>query len=211
MPKDGMRSTTEAPEWCLDPRPWFPCPECGEGLFWEDLQHGVQLICANYQCSSAGMSLPVWRAQQHREDLGLDAPVSEAGWPRPALEGLPVPYITPVTSGRPWWGLTHGARVVRCQNQWCCQVCGFGLPPRAWVLVNTFGDVLSSSAMHEKCLQMSTSTCPHLLGPGSRLRQAEVERSDILGDGEPLSERGALTREHWTVPTLNTSTSISTP
>jgi hypothetical protein len=45
------------------------------------------------------------------------------------LEGRPVPYVTPVTAGHPWWRLTHGARLLRCQNDWCCQVCGLDLEP----------------------------------------------------------------------------------
>lgn len=83
----GAAHAVAAPEWCRDPRPWFPCPDCGAGLYWVDLDHGVLLVCANHRCSAAGMELPVWRAQQHREDRGIDQPVSAAGWPRPVLRG----------------------------------------------------------------------------------------------------------------------------
>jgi hypothetical protein len=198
----GAAHAVGAPEWCHDPRPWFSCPDCGAGLYWVDLEHGVLLVCANHQCSAAGMELPVWRAQQHREDRGVDRPASAAGWPRPEREGRPVPYVVPVTAGHPWWGLTHGDRLLRCQNSWVCQVCGTGLPSRAWVLVDSRGAVVTDSAMHERCLGLATTSCPHLLAEGSALRAALVDRAEIHGDGRPLSPRGAAWRQEWIVPRL---------
>lgn len=198
----GAAQVVAAPEWCRDPRPWFSCVDCGVGLYWVDREHGVLLVCANVRCSAAGMELPVWRAQQHREDRGIDRAVSVAGWPRPVREGRPVPYVVPVTAGRPWWGLTHGDRLLRCQNSWLCQVCGVPLPTRAWVLVDTRGAVVTDSAMHERCLRLATASCPHLLAEGSPLRAALVGRPEILGDGRALSPRGAAWREEWTVPRL---------
>src|SRR3954451_21709296 len=78
------------------------------------------LTCANQQCSGAGLELPVWRAQQHHEVLGLDCP-------RPVLQGRPVPDVVPLTADRPWWGLTHGGHLLTCQNDRLCQVYGLGL------------------------------------------------------------------------------------
>lgn len=195
-------AATMAPEWCLDPRPWFPCPDCGTGLFWADLAHGERLICANPQCFGAGIEVAVWRAQQHREELGLDRPVSDLGWPRPVLDGRPVPYVVPVTAGHPWWRLTHGERLLRCQNGWCCQVCGLGLELAGWVVIDVHGAVGTDAAMHERCLRLATAACPHLVGQGGALRAVRVRRSDLHGDGQPLSEGGALARERWTVPRL---------
>jgi hypothetical protein len=191
-----------APDWCSDPRPWFTCPDCRHGLVWDDLDRGVLLVCVYSQCSAAGMEVPVWRAQQHREDRGIDRAVSAAGWPRPVLEGRPVPYVVPVTAGRPWWGLTHGDRLLRCQNSWACQVCGAALPARAWVLVDTRGAVSTDSAMHGRCLRLATASCPHLLAERSTLRAVHVRRGEIHGGGRPLSPRGAAWREEWIVPGL---------
>jgi hypothetical protein len=198
MPPDA---NTVAPQWCLDPQPWFSCPDCGAGLYWADLAHGEQLICANHECFGAGTVLPVWRAQQHREDLGLDRPVSDAGWPRPVLEGRPVPYVTPVTAGHPWWRLTHGVRLLRCQNDWCCQVCGLDLEPAGWVIGDGHGAVQTDAAMHERCLRLASAACPHLLAEAASLRAVEVRRCEVHGDGRPLRDGGAVERERWTVPT----------
>ncbi|MDT8913475.1 hypothetical protein [Amycolatopsis sp. PS_44_ISF1] len=197
----SLEAATMAPEWCLDPQPWFSCLDCGVGLYWVDLAHGELLICANAQCVGAGIEVPVWRAQQHREALGLDRPVSDAGWPRPVLEGRPVPYVTPVTAGHPWWRLTHGPRLLHCQNDWCCQVCGQGLEASGWVVVDPRGMVQTDAAMHERCLRLATAACPHLLAVAAQ-RAAQVRRADIHGDGRPLRDSGALTREQWTVPRL---------
>jgi hypothetical protein len=44
-----------------------------------------------------------------RDCLGPDQPTQPAGWPRSVLAGRPVPFVTPVTAGCPWWRLTHGS------------------------------------------------------------------------------------------------------
>ncbi len=198
----SLDAVTTAPEWCQDPRQWFPCPECAHGLVWDDLAEGELLVCVNVQCFGTGMPVPIWRAQQHREDLGLDRRLSPAGWPRPILDGRPVPYAVPVTAGHPWWRLTHGARLLLCQNDWRCQVCGLSLEPAAWVLVDSRGAVQTDAAMHSRCLRLATATCPHLLGAAPAVRSAQVQRTDIRGDGRPLRDVRALTRELWTVPRL---------
>lgn len=191
-----------APSWCLEPQEWFPCPSCGDGLYWDDLAHGELLVCANSQCFTVGTPVPIWLAQQHREDRGMDEPVSGPGWPRPVLDGRPVPFLTPVTAGHPWWTLTHGPRLLKCQNDWCCQVCGERLNPQAWVLVDAFGAMDSDAALHERCLRLAVAACPHLVAEASGLEAVRVHRGRIHGDGKPLSDGGAWTRQQWTVPNL---------
>lgn len=164
------------PGWCLEPQVWFPCPSCGEGLYWDDLAHGELLVCANSQCFTLGTPVPIWLAQQHREDRGLDESVSGPGWPRPVLEGRPVPFLTPVTASRPWWSMTHGP------------------------LLDALGAVDSDAALHERCLRLAVAACPHLVAESSGLQAVQVHRCQIHGDGKPLRDERAWTRQEWTVP-----------
>jgi hypothetical protein len=115
------------------------------------------------------------------------------------LEGRPVPYVTPVTAGHPWWRLTDGGRVLQCQNVWRCQVCGLALPSQSWVLVDESAAVVSDSAMHARCLRLAAASCPHLVIGDSALVAVQVRRGDIRADGQPLSERPVPWRESWTV------------
>src|ERR1700710_2838709 len=101
---------TLTPRSGRDPRV-FLCADCGMPMTWIPDDPGVLLHCSQQQCANALMPIQVWRAQQHRENLGLDAPSPPAGWPRPVLDGLPVPFIVPVTNGRPWWGLIDRERL----------------------------------------------------------------------------------------------------
>jgi hypothetical protein len=168
-------------------------------MFWADLAHGEQLVCANSQCFSAGMPVAVWQAQRHREALGIDVEACREGWPRPVLDGRPVPYVTPVTAGHPWWRLTDGGRVLQCQNARVCQVCGLALPSQSWVLVDESAAVLSDSAMHARCLRLAAAACPHLVLCDSALVAVQVRRGDLRADGQPLSERPVPWRESWMV------------
>jgi hypothetical protein len=73
----------------------------------------------------------VWRLQDEAEQVtGVDA--CPAGWPRPQQDGLPLPWITPVLDGVAYWAQIHGGRLLACQREWLCQVCGLGLPVQYW-------------------------------------------------------------------------------
>lgn len=128
--------------------------------------------------------------------------MSDAGWPRPVMDGRPVPYVIPVTAGHPWWRLIHTPRLLQCQNDWRCQVCGLTLEPEGWVLVDVHGAVQTDAAMHERCVRLATAACPHLLGETTSLRAVRVRRRDVHGDGQSLSDRGSVERQQWTVPRL---------
>ncbi|MDU0295015.1 hypothetical protein [Saccharothrix longispora] len=176
----------------------FRCPDCGHRLYWDDLDYGSLLVCGNPQCPNVAMPIPVWRAQEHRVGRGEDTPPPGAGLPRPVMRGLPVPYVTPVSDGRPWWRLTHGPRILECQNSWCCQVCGLPLPERAWVVLSGHG-IVSDSALHQECLVIALAHCPHLTANAQDLRYAAISRTDLLvGHNQPPTTQ-ALWREPWSV------------
>ena len=176
----------------------FRCQECGHKLHWDDLDPDSLLVCAHIQCSAAGMTVPVWKAQQRREDLDEDDLAPAAGLPRPVSAGLPIPYVTPVSNGRPWWRLTHGARLLACQHSWLCQFCGLPLPELAWVVLN--GDhIESDAALHKACLDLALSLCPHLNAESLDRHCREVPRSAVLADGTPLSTSPPEWRQQWTL------------
>ncbi|MBY8853235.1 hypothetical protein K7G98_35390, partial [Saccharothrix sp. MB29] len=93
--------------------------------------------------------------------------------------------MTPVSDGRPWWRLTHGPRILECQNSWCCQVCGLPLPERAWVVLSGHG-IVSDSALHQECFVIALAHCPHLTANAQDLRYAAISRTDLLvGHNQP--------------------------
>ncbi|MFC8042630.1 hypothetical protein [Nocardia sp. NPDC057353] len=114
------------------------------------------------------------------------APWSEPGLPRRRIEGLPVPWITPVWWGAADWKCVDTDRLRRCQAEWLCQVCGDPLPERAWVIVEAGDWVLGDAALHETCLRIARRWCPHLDGLGCP--RVEVDRAGILAGGRRLSE-----------------------
>jgi len=175
----------------------FRCVECGDPMHWIPDDPGVLLHCWQLQCADALMPVQVWRAQQHRENLGLDAPSPAAGWRRPRLDGLPVPYLTPVTNGHPWWGLIHRGRLHACQVTWLCQICGLALDRQAWVLLR-HNRVITNSAMHQRCLDLARPTCPRLADTGTEFRAAEVTASQLRTvNGEPIGLGIDYWPEYW--------------
>ncbi|WP_199442195.1 hypothetical protein [Umezawaea beigongshangensis] len=185
-PVDESAPTT-APASREDVRaPLFRCERCDGGLGF-DLD---ALVCTDPECPAAGTGVELWRAQERRVDLGLDVPAPGPGFPRPLLRGLPHPYVTPVTAGRPWWSRVDARRLQHCQLTWSCQVCGLPLPTRAKVLAEGNGDVRNDSALHGRCLRVAAGRCPNLTGAG--LRVVDVTADDLLADGRPLVvDRGA--------------------
>ncbi|MFI6324327.1 hypothetical protein ACIBG8_42860 [Nonomuraea sp. NPDC050556] len=115
----------------------------------------------------------VWRRQDAAEQAtGLDP--CPAGWPRPRLYGLPLPWITPVLDGVPYWTQIHGRRLLRCQQQWLCQVCGLVLSPCA--LVITDGELVTDAGLHHRCALLSLTVCE---GLSLRMLLAVVARTDL--------------------------------
>ena len=112
--------------------------------------------------------------------------VNPPGWPRPVHDSLPVPWITRVDPEGPAWSRVDLHRLLRCQQEWLCQVCGEALPERAWVVLDQGGVVNSDAALHRRCLALATAHCPWLETPPERFRIVEVSRADIDAGGEPL-------------------------
>ncbi|MEV4083152.1 hypothetical protein AB0J43_23070 [Nonomuraea fuscirosea] len=135
----------------------------------------------------------VWRRQDAAERAtGVDA--CPAGWPRPQHDGLPLPWITPVLDGVVYWSELHGGRLMRCQREWLCQVCGLGLPVRALVLADIDGELVTDAGLHRRCALLSLTVC-HGLSP--HLLLAEVTRASLRHNGRPLAEQPAARWQRW--------------
>lgn len=132
------------------------------------------------------------------------------GLPRPRADGLPIPWLTPLSPTGPKWLGIDPALQLRSQAEWRCQVCGDRLPQRAWVILDSERRrVVMDSAMHRTCLTISVRWCPHL--HGAEIDAIEVDRSDIHADNQPLTRYSAPGPDNewgsygdkirdWTVP-----------
>ncbi|WP_063006021.1 hypothetical protein [Nocardia salmonicida] len=109
-----------------------------------------------------------------------------------------------------WWRTMDTPRLLRCQAEWLCQVCGLDLPSMAWVVVDPEGQILSDAALHRDCLAIAHRWCPEL--SRSAYEPVEVGRDRILADGlllDSFSDRnvgGAFgaygdTVRRWTLAT----------
>jgi hypothetical protein len=161
------------------------------------------LCCETPWCAALGMPVSLWRAQQRRAASGHGTDGTPAGLPRPRMAGRPDPWITPVTDGQPWWRLTHGERVLACQTDWLCQVCGTRLADQAWVITQPDGPaaraVVTNSAMHHACLTIAQRACPALADTVT-YRPVRVTRADIDADGIPLPQAPTpLQQQTWTL------------
>ncbi|GLX06827.1 hypothetical protein Misp03_37540 [Microbispora sp. NBRC 16548] len=120
-----------------------------------------------------------------------------AGWPRPRVDGRPVPWVTPVLHGQPWWKFLHLERLRRCQEEWLCQVCGLTLPTRAQVIADAQGHLVTDGALHRRCLRLALTVCPGLANAEEELLVATVGRRDLLVDGQELSDEALSAPQAW--------------
>jgi hypothetical protein len=161
----------------------FHCADCKRPMI---LDADTGMVCCQTEwCAAIGMPIPVWRAEQRRTGDPL-AGGMPAGLPRPRHDGLPVPWITPVTGDWVWWRLIHGGRVQACQERWLCQVCGLLLPELATVLVH--GDrVISDTGLHAACLNIARAFCPAVSTgvAADAYSVVSVDAGDLLADGRP--------------------------
>lgn len=172
----GNLSSANSPQ---EPRlPSHPCGTCGGDMAFES--DSGKVCCTAPQCAAAGILIPVWRAEQTRTGDPL-AGGTPAGLPRPRAAGLPVPWITPVTGGHVWWRLIHGDRVRTCQERWLCQVCGLSLPDQAYVFATANRAVVSSSAVHKRCVDIAQRFCRAAAG----FTVTPVTPGLILANGNP--------------------------
>lgn len=115
-----------------------------------------------------------------------DEGAPRAGLPRPRLDGMPVPWITRVGPDGPLCKRVLLDRILRCQAEWRCQVCGEPLPRRAWVSLGSDGTVYSDAAMHKGCLILARRWCPYLRNPANDVEIVEVDQAYVYADGERL-------------------------
>ncbi|MCP2353431.1 hypothetical protein HD597_000451 [Nonomuraea thailandensis] len=135
----------------------------------------------------------VWRLQDEAEQAtGVDA--CPAGWPRPQHDGLPLPWVTPVLDRVAYWAQIHGGRLLACQHEWLCQVCGLGLPVQALVLANTDGELVTDAGLHRRCALLSLTVCE---GLSPSLLVAQVTRADLRHKGHPLAEQPDASWQRW--------------
>lgn len=100
-----------------------------------------------------------------------DTPLTRSGWPRPVLNGWPIPWVSP--SGN--LALMDEARMVACATGAICAVCGLDYDDGevAYALVKrrdelpadlTGGAVkaMDNAVMHRRCLLLSLKRCPRL-------------------------------------------------
>lgn len=115
-------------------------------------------------------------------------PASVQGLPRPRVDGRPLPWITEFVDGVPAWKRIDPTRLLLCQAEWRCQVCGQSLPDRAWVIVQHDGWILGDAAMHQPCPTITRRWCP-FLADLDRVA-TEVERDQVDADGHNLANLG---------------------
>lgn len=110
--------------------------------------------------------------------------LTDAGWPRPRVGGLPVPWVAPVTN----LGSVNEGRRNAGVGGGICQVCGEGFPsgalafmftypPADWVgplqpgehmpCVTSEGGTdryiaLDGAVMHYRCAKLTRTMCPHI-------------------------------------------------
>src|SRR6266567_4679669 len=118
----------------------LPCPDCRRPQ-WLDPSTGT-LACTNPSCSAVGMDIPLW---EMLDRAGID---HNPPGPRPAHQGRPVPWLTPVTSLGPHWRLIHRGRLAAAQREWLCQMCGLPAPTTAALIIGADGWCLTSAPLH---------------------------------------------------------------
>lgn len=110
-----------------------------------------------------------------------DYVLTESGWPRPRVNGLPVPWVAPTRN----LGEVNEGRRVAGVGGGICQVCGRGFEieddaymwtylPKEWVGPLRPGDsmprpeepfrysAVDGAVLHERCMKLTKAMCPHI-------------------------------------------------
>jgi hypothetical protein len=104
---------------------------------------------------------------------------TQAGWPRPRANGMPVPWTTPCLNDAVDWAGVLSERVTACHDDWLCQVCGDALGETGWVVLE-YGDmVVGGGAMHKRCLKLALQWCPHLTGNAGDFETSEIRHHQL--------------------------------
>lgn len=96
--------------------------------------------------------------------------MTEAGWPRPQVDNLPVPWVSPADD----LSAMHPARAAACASGAICAVCGLGYDDDddAYVLVHAMEapedlsavdvQAMDNGILHFRCLRLALGRCPKL-------------------------------------------------
>lgn len=96
--------------------------------------------------------------------------LTRAGWPRPIVNGFPVPWVSPSDK----LAEMDTARAAACASGAICAVCGgdYGDDEPAYVLVQSAEKPLAvaevdvqamdNGILHKRCLQLALARCPKL-------------------------------------------------
>jgi hypothetical protein len=138
--------------------------------------------------------------------------LTHAGWPRPIVGGLPIPWVSPADS----LSTMNQARVVAAASSTICAVCGVafdrGESAFACIKSDHVADPakhgarpMDSATMHRRCILLATSRCPRLtaLRGEGWLQVIEVEHGTaeirIGTDNDYFSEYAP---DYWRPTTL---------
>lgn len=142
-----------------------PCPGCGGPLVLVDGSNEV--CCGNDAC---------WITCAPAGDVAVEQHQAPHGWPRPIMEGRPVPWVAPIIGDRVAWTALNSTRCGQALRDWLCQVCGQPLGDTAWLAVEA-GDVVGGGALHLRCLELARTVCPALRGDEAYV-YVEVRHAD---------------------------------
>lgn len=97
--------------------------------------------------------------------------LTDQGWPRPIVNGLPIPWVSPPED----LSQMNGQRAEACASGAICAVCGLGYQDgeEAYVLVRAeavpadldggYVIAMDNAVMHKRCAQLAMGVCPALL------------------------------------------------
>lgn len=119
-----------------------------------------------------------------------ESDMTPAGWPRPIVDGWPIPWVSPAHT----LAAMDVDRLAEAATGKVCAVCGEAHGPADPVYIvvngpeppfsaNTLAQAMDSAVMHKRCLQLATGKCPTLLRLIAEGRMLVLEV--IAGDAEP--------------------------
>jgi hypothetical protein len=151
--------------------------------------------------------------------------LTEAGWPRPVVNGWPIPWVTPAEKLSE---VNEGRRLASVGGA-ICQVCGQGFPfdARAYMFVpdsdavlaelsagdyigTTIGPAarvipLDGAVLHRECARLTAARCPHVRDRGDLvLLEVPANDADPVFDDDkilrPSYAAGDCKLTEWPVP-----------
>jgi hypothetical protein len=133
----------------------------------------------------------------------VSATLTAAGWPRPIIDGWPVPWVSPAEN----LGTTSGERILATKEDALCQVCGIPFEDDDEVVVFVTAEARSrheevdlqevlcratdDAVMHPRCAKLAAGRCPKL-----RRVQAEGRFIAFIGPISAVQEYEAPEEEH---------------